>query len=226
MAATGAGSCTPAFINNPVWSPTQPVLADKLGIPANTPNSTTTLQSGTLNYQVMIPAAAQCSMASPCTLQVMMIMTDHTMPGQCNYHHCANMAAAGSATGTGGMTGTTDAGTSGQGGASGGTGGKTGAGGSMTTGAGGSSTGTAGMTGSGSGGAIAGSGGTTGGGAAGSTTTGAGGAPSGGQDSGTIGGGGSKDNSGGCAIGGGALGSSSGLIFLAILALRRRRAKK
>src|SRR5262249_23502989 len=27
-------NCTPAFIDNPVWSPTQPVLADKLGLPA------------------------------------------------------------------------------------------------------------------------------------------------------------------------------------------------
>src|SRR5581483_11995285 len=97
------------------------------------------LQSGTLNFQVTIPATAQCSMAAPCTLQVMMIMTDHDKTVQCNYHHCANMAAAGGTAGTGGTTGTTDAGTNnGQGGASAGTGGKTGAGGSMSTGAGGS----------------------------------------------------------------------------------------
>ncbi len=38
-----------------------------------------------------------------------MIMTDHAFP-TCNYHHCANMALAGSATGSGGSTGTTDAG--------------------------------------------------------------------------------------------------------------------
>ena len=60
-APNSALQCTPAFIDNPVWSATQPVIADKLGIPANNPTSTTTVQSGTQNYQVMIPAAAHCS---------------------------------------------------------------------------------------------------------------------------------------------------------------------
>ena len=63
--------------NNPVWSPTQPVLADKLGMPAGS-TSTTINQSGTQTFMVTIPANAQCSNASPCTLQVLMIMTDHS----------------------------------------------------------------------------------------------------------------------------------------------------
>jgi len=135
-APNSALQCTPAFINNPVWSPTQPVIADKLGLPANATvaDAMATFQSGTQNYQVTIPAAAHCSMATPCTLQVLMIMTDHTFPS-CNYHHCADMALAGSATGSGGSTGTTDAGAKD---ASAGTGGKTGAGGSTATGTGGS----------------------------------------------------------------------------------------
>ena len=207
LLATGAGSCTPAFINNPVWSPTQPVIADKLGLPAGS-TRTDINQTGTQSFQVPIPASAQCTMASPCTLQVMMIMTDHTMPGQCNYHHCANMAMAGSATGSGGTTGTTDAGTSGQGGASAGTGGRTGAGGSTTTGAGGSTaTGSGGTTGGGSGGAIAGEGGSTGAG----------------QDSGATGTTGSSADGCSCALGG--VGGSAPIVMslLALLGLRRRR---
>jgi hypothetical protein len=214
--------CVTPFIDNPVWSPTQPVIADKLGIPAGS-SATNVNQSGTLNFQVTIPQNAHCSMASPCTLQVIMIMTTDHAPPNCFYHHCADMALA-SSTGGGGSTGTTDAGTSGQGGATAGTGG-TGAGGSTSSGIGGSTAGTAGMTGgNGSGGAMAGSAGANGDG--GSTTTGAGGASSGGSQGGTTGGGGSKDSGGGCAIGGSTVGSSSGLILLAVLGLRRRRARK
>ena len=90
--------CTPAFIDNPVWSTTQPVIADKLGIPAATPNATDFFQRGTQTFQVTIPAAARCTSASPCTLQVLMIMTDHPL-NACNYHHCANIRAATSADG-------------------------------------------------------------------------------------------------------------------------------
>jgi len=223
-APNSALQCTPPFINNPVWSPTQPVIADKLGIPAATPTSTTTVQSGTQTYQVMIPAAAHCSMAAPCTLQVLMIMTDHTFP-TCNYHHCADMALAGSATGTGGATGTTDAGTHD---ASAGTGGKTGAGGSTTTGAGGSTTtGSGGSTMTGAGGSTtAGSGGTTGGGSGGATA-GEGGSSGGDQDSGTTNVMAPSDNGCSCVAGGGVGvgGASSGILLIVLLALRRRRGK-
>ena len=113
----GAGTaqqCTPAFIDNPVWSPTQPVLADKLGLPAGS-TSTNTLQSGTQTFNVTVPSNANCTMASPCTLQVVMFMTDHSFP-TCNYHHCADIAVGtgGGSTGAGGAT-TTGAGGSGSG---------------------------------------------------------------------------------------------------------------
>jgi hypothetical protein len=131
-AAGTALECTPAFIDNPVWSPTQPVLADKLGLPAGS-TSTTTFQSGTQTFQVTIPPGAQCSSASPCTLQVVMFMTDHSA-GNCNYHHCADLAAGTSAGGQGGA---------GAGGTATGSGGSTGAGqgGSSNGGAGSSANG-------------------------------------------------------------------------------------
>ena len=120
-AAGSAQQCTPAFMDNPVWSSTQPVLADKLGLPAGS-TSTTTVQSGTKTFNVTIPSNATCTSASPCTLQVLMFMTDHKA-GSCNYHHCADIAVAAS-TGTGGTTGA-----GGGGGASGGASGSAGRGG-------------------------------------------------------------------------------------------------
>jgi hypothetical protein len=99
-----AQQCTPAFIDNPVWSPTQPVLADKLGIPAATPNATDSLQSGTQTFNVTIPSNANCTHAAPCTLQVVMFMTDHSFP-TCNYHHCADIAVEAGGTSTGGTSG-------------------------------------------------------------------------------------------------------------------------
>ncbi len=225
-APNSALQCTPPFIDNPVWSPTQPVIADKLGLPAGATvtQAMATIQSATQNYQVMIPAAAHCSMAAPCTLQILMIMTDHVFPS-CNYHHCADMALAGSTTGTGGTTGTTDAGTHD---ASAGTGGKTGAGGSTATGAGGSTTtGSGGSTMTGAGGSTtAGSGGTTGGGAGGATA-GEGGSSGGDQDSGTTNVTVPSDNGCSCVAGGGVGvgGASSGILLIVLLALRRRRGK-
>ncbi len=88
------GSCTPPFIDNPVWSPTQPVIADKLGLPAgSTAAGMATIQSGTQNYQVIIPAS--CSLQHGESLHAAG-PDDHDrphVPGQCNYHHCADMAA-------------------------------------------------------------------------------------------------------------------------------------
>jgi MYXO-CTERM domain-containing protein len=178
-AAGSAQQCTPAFIDSPVWSTTQPVLADKLGIPASSPNSTTTVQSGTQTFNVTIPSNATCTSAAPCTLQVVMFMTDHTYP-TCNYHHCADIAFA-TSTGTGGSGGS-GAGGAAAGGA-GGAGGRNGGGGrggtTGTAGAAGSSAGSAGTTGTagrGGGAGTTGSAGTTGtagtAGTAGATGTG------------------------------------------------------
>ena len=132
-AAGSAKQCTPAFIDNPVWSPTQPVLADKLGLPAGS-TDTNVNQSGTKTFNVTIPANATCTEAAPCTLQVLMFMTDHPS-GSCNYHHCADISIAASTDDAGVSDASTDArGGGGQGGS-----------GMMTTGSAGTSgTGTAG----------------------------------------------------------------------------------
>ena len=185
LGASGtAQQCTPAFINNPVWSTTQPVLLDKLGLPSGS-NSTTTVQSGTQSFQVMIPASARCTSANPCTLQVLMLMTDHPA-GSCNYHHCVDLvttsvAGDGGVTGTGGATGTTgtDAGVDAR--AAGGNTGNNGQGGSTTASVGGSTgnNGQGGATAGGVGGSTGtnGQGGATAGGAGGSSTGTDGGAP-------------------------------------------------
>jgi hypothetical protein len=94
--AQAGTNCTPAIMTNPVWSPTQPVLAD--GLPAGSTASTT--QSGTKTFQVTVPSNASCSTAQPCALQVVMVMTDHPAD-DCYYHHCADVAV-GSVTTDGG----------------------------------------------------------------------------------------------------------------------------
>jgi MYXO-CTERM domain-containing protein len=176
-AAGSAQQCTPAFINNPVWSTTQPVLVDKLGIPAG--QTTTTIVQNNLSTTVTIPATARCTSAAPCTLQVLMIMTDHPA-GSCNYHHCADMAVASTTTtdagtvdvradsgsdvrpGTGGTTGGA-AGASGGGTGGRGTGGTTGAAGAAggIAGTSGGQGGTSGGVGGATGGSTAGTGGST-----------------------------------------------------------------
>src|SRR5262252_36587 len=85
------GTCKPTIMTNPVWSPTQPVIAD--GLPAG--SGINTLQSGSQNFQVRIPANANCT-AQPCTLQVIMVMTDHPA-NDCYYHHCADITVGGDA---------------------------------------------------------------------------------------------------------------------------------
>jgi MYXO-CTERM domain-containing protein len=157
--AQAGTNCTPAIIANPVWSPTQPVLAD--GLPAG--SVATTSQTGTNTFQVTIPQNASCTSASPCTLQVIMVMTDHPA-NDCYYHHCADLAAAGA--GTGGATGA-------------GTGGVTGAGIGGTTG-----TGIGGATGGGTGGATGGGTGT--GGANGNGGNGSGGSGVAVSDAGSV----------------------------------------
>jgi len=100
-----ATTCTPPIMANPVWSPTQPVLADGLGLPAGATQGVN--QTGTQTYQVTIPQSANCTTASPCALQVIMVMNDHQVPANnCYYHHCADIAIGDATTGTGGATGT------------------------------------------------------------------------------------------------------------------------
>ena len=221
-AANTALQCTPAFIDNPVWSPTQPVLADKLGLPAGS-TQTDFFQRGTQTFSVTIPASAQCTSASPCTLQVLMIMTDHTFP-TCNYHHCADMAppASGTDGGTDVRPGT--GGTTGAAGASGGTGGRGVGGGNGAAGRAGGLGGTSG----GLGGTVGGLGGANGGlgGATGAA----------GQSGGNNGVGGSSADAGNvttpsdgcsCVVGAGGAGAAgwtaAGLVLVGLMLRRRRR---
>ncbi len=118
--AQSGTNCTPAIMSNPVWSPTQPILAD--GLPAG--STASTQQTGTKSFQVTIPSTAACSAARPCSLQVVMIMTDHPV-GDCYYHHCADVAFA---------SGVTDGGAVATGGSGPGTGGGTGGGAGAGTG--------------------------------------------------------------------------------------------
>jgi hypothetical protein len=88
--AVNGTNCTPALMRDLTWSATQPIVADGLGLPAGS-TSTTTMQTGTQTFQVTIPPAATCTSARPCTLQVIMMMTDHPV-SDCYYHHCADIA--------------------------------------------------------------------------------------------------------------------------------------
>jgi MYXO-CTERM domain-containing protein len=224
--AMAGTNCTPPILMNPVWSTTQPVLADGLGLPAGSTDPNTQ-QSGTKMFQVTIPQNASCTAARPCSLQVIMVMTDHPAT-DCYYHHCADITAQTSATGgaggtAGGAGGTAGGagGTAGAGGAGGstasGSGGHTGTGGATTT------SGSGGQTGTGTGGATttAGSGGQTGGGGSAPTTGSAGNS---GGDTGGSPGGGNGNSSGGCSVAGGSVESTAlGLALLALTVFRRRR---
>jgi hypothetical protein len=160
--------CWPTIMANPVWSPTQPILAD--GLPAG--STACTEQSGTKTFQVMIPPTASCTSAKPCTLQAIMVMTDHPT-GDCYYHHCADISIASATTGGGGSTG---AGGSVASGGSGGAQQVSGAGGSIMTGGGTGVAGAPGTVGTGVGGSMA-----TGGTGAGVNTGAAGSIVSGGS---------------------------------------------
>jgi hypothetical protein len=183
--AQAGTNCTPAIMTNPVWSPTQPVIAD--GLPAG--STPTTMQSGSKTFQVTIPPSANCSAAQPCTLQVIMVMTDHPA-NDCYYHHCADITtgavadagrtdssstggsdasvpkdAASDASGSSGSGGSGGVGGGGATGGSGGANGSTSAGGSggtdVTSGAGGSVGAGGGSSGSTTTAATSGSGGST-----------------------------------------------------------------
>jgi len=71
-------TCTPSVISDPVWSPNQLVIADNL-------------PTGSHSFPVMLPSNITCTMADPCTLQAIMVMTDGAFPA-CYYHHCADIA--------------------------------------------------------------------------------------------------------------------------------------
>ena len=228
---SASNSCAPTIMSNPVWSPTQPILAD--GLPSGSTSKTN--QTGTKTFQVTIPSNASCSMTQPCSLQVIMVMTDH-QPGDCYYHHCADVAVSSGGTDGGSSSG---AGGSTPGGGSGGH--ASGGGGSPASGTGGSGTGGSATGGSGTGGLSAtggsGEGGSTGsgGGSGGSSVSGTGGGSSatGGQSGGTTSGtggssstgSGSSGSSGGCTVAG--HGGASWLFgafgALALVLSRRRR---
>jgi MYXO-CTERM domain-containing protein len=214
--AMAGTNCTPAIMTNPVWSTTQPVLAD--GLPAG--STAKTQQMGSQTFQVKVPAGAKCTAASPCALQVIMVMTDHPA-NDCYYHHCADVtfdgtSGGGGVSGAGGMSSVGGAngggGTSSTGGASG-TGGATGTGGAATTTGTGGETATGGTTstgGSTSTGGVTSSGGAS---ATGGTTSTGGSNASGGSN-----GSGGRDGSGGANGSGGASSgqtsqSSSGCAF-------------
>jgi hypothetical protein len=240
--AGGTGVCNPPKIMNPVWSPTQPVIADGL-------LDSKTALTGQQTMQVKLPDGITCTAAAPCSLQVMMIMTDHSQPS-CYYHHCADITIGG---GTDGGTGTdagkpdaaSGAGGSGNGGAGGATTGTAGAGGA-SSGSGGAATG--GSTGAGGSTSAGGSGGdvTSGGGGSSttggsggssaatttSTTSGAGGAATTTTTSGaggTSGGSAGGDNGCSCAIPGRSAGPFAPLAAIAALAAAtgaRRRSRR
>ncbi|MFL5304857.1 MAG: SCE4755 family polysaccharide monooxygenase-like protein [Polyangia bacterium] len=226
LSASGAQQCTPAFIDNPVWSPTQPVLADKLGLPAGSTSTTTQQPTGTTKtFNVTIPSTATCTTASPCTLQVLMFMTDHTS-GNCNYHHCADIAIQTGATGAGGHGGGAAGSSGAKGGAAGSssnaTGGTTASGGAPGAGGGaGEAAGTGGTPSTGSGGSVA-TGGTLGSGG----TVGSGGRNASGGATGSAGASAPDNSSSGCSYGpGGTTASKLGLgivLLLAVAAARRR----
>lgn len=94
-------NCTPAIMSNPVWSSTQPVIAD--GLPAG--STASTQQSGNQTFQVTLPKGVSCPSTQPCSLQVIMVMTDHPA-SDCYYHHCADISIGSTTDGGGGAVGT------------------------------------------------------------------------------------------------------------------------
>jgi hypothetical protein len=247
MAMAGT-NCTPAIMTNPVWSKTQPVIAD--GLPMG--STAKTMQTGTKVLTATIPENANCTTASPCTIQVIMVMTDHPA-NDCYYHHCADITTSGSGspdagTGDGGMSmgggtaaGGAAGGTKGAGGSVG-TGGVTASGGASGTGGGtasggstatGGATETGGKTGSGGSTATGGSSAVASGGASASGgKTGSGGnvASTGGtttsSSGGSSGSGASSNGGGGCTAipdAGSAPFLAAGAALLALLIARRHR---
>jgi hypothetical protein len=253
--AQAGTNCTPAITKNPVWSPTQAILAD--GLPAG--STASTQQTGNQTFQVTIPKSATCTSAKPCTLQVIMVMTDHPA-SDCYYHHCADISTSPEADAGSDSASAVDlsvakdalrdlpdgsdvdsSGGSGQGGGTG-TGGDTGSGGKMGLGG---DTGGGGL-GAGAGGGRAGSGGSSafGGniGQGGSVSKGSdssiGGSASGGSVGGATGSGGSagagnaSQPASGCSCSvavasrGGVSWGMSAALFGALLALRGRRRRR
>lgn len=130
---TPANSCAATIAANPAL----PIVAD------NQLNHQGAF-SAPQTFSVTLPAGIDCTMASPCTLQVVEVMNDggHFPPG-CFYHHCADVALT---AGEGGVPPRPDAATGG-GSAGSNTTGEGGSGGASSTGSGGtSSAGTGGST--------------------------------------------------------------------------------
>jgi MYXO-CTERM domain-containing protein len=87
VGTTTCVAAVPATINNPVWSPTQPVILDGM-----TSSQSTTPEQ----LQVTLPQNITCTAQRPCALQVIMIMNDGHITGPngsagCYYHHCADI---------------------------------------------------------------------------------------------------------------------------------------
>lgn len=164
---TGA-ACVPTIMSNPVWSTSQPIIAD--GLPQG--SSTSTLQTGMLSLKVTIPQTASCTTSKPCSLQVMMVMTDHSSP-TCYYHHCADIiTSSASGNGSGGAGGRSGSGGAGGAKATGGSSGANGSGGASASGGAngsGGSNGAGGTGGSSASGGAPGSGGSSSSGGASST---------------------------------------------------------
>jgi MYXO-CTERM domain-containing protein len=226
-------NCTPAIMMNPVWSPTQPVLAD--GLPAG--STVDTVQSGSKTFQVTIPQNANCSTAKPCSLQVIMVMTDHP-PNNCYYHHCADITTSGGAADAGpdsSSTGGSDASTSKDAQSSGAGGSTSGPGAGGSTGVGGSGDGGSSMSGAGGSSSGPGAGGATGTAGststtmAGPTTTTTGGTQSSGATGGAAGSNGGNDNGCSCRVGSTdtrSMGAGYGMLLgLGLALLKRRRSR-
>jgi hypothetical protein len=195
--------CVPSVMSNPVWSTSQPIIADGLLQGAS---ATGTQQTGTLSLKVTIPQAASCTAAKPCSLQVMMVMTDHTAPS-CYYHHCADITTSGaSGNGSGGAGGGSGSGAAGGAKGMGGSSGANGSGGVSASGGANGSGGTSasgGMDGTGGSSASGGAPGTGGSSASGGASSSGGAVASGGATSS-----GGKSGSGGASGSGGSSTSS------------------
>jgi hypothetical protein len=195
MAMSGT-NCTPVIMTNPVWSKTQPVIAD--GLPAG--SVAKTMQSGTKVLTATIPQSANCTTAAPCTIQVIMVMTDHPA-NDCYYHHCADITTDGGGNGDAGTTDARDGGMS--------MGGGSAMGGAAAGGAKGSG-GVVGTGGASASGGMSGSGGVTATGGANATASGGATATGGTSSSGGVSASGGKTGSGGSSSSGGNSSSTGG----------------
>jgi hypothetical protein len=235
--AQTVSTCTPTKVTNPVWSSTQPVIADDLL------GGATAIANVAQTFMVPIPANVTCTNANPCTLQVVMIMTDHPAT-DCYYHHCADIstgsgpadagrdgAGSSSSSSSGSSSSSSSSGAAGSSSSSSSSGA---AGSSSSSGAAGSSSSSSSSGAAGSSSSSSGSGSSSSGssGAAGSSSSSSGagtgsssGAPAEGEDGGASASSDGGSSSGGCglAVGGGSPAAAGAAGFLLLAMARRRR---